>query len=208
MNLRYIDWIWRVRGSFALPDGQSADAALDRLVPLFLQPGTSHERSADTLTFRKRGQASQDKMAVFDDGVLRIEPGETGRILRYDMMSRALLFCFLAPFLFLAFAQLAITFGKLPKPPEAASTAGKAAAGKKPVAKDDVPPMNPIDKALGAPEPEKKDPKKDKKKKKEKKPSPKPAYILAGMFAVLYVIGRLLEAWLVRNLFRKQLHGA
>jgi len=70
-------------------------------------------------------------------------------------------------------------------------------------------PMNPIDKALGAPEPEK--PGKegaDKDKGKSKGPSPTPAYVFAAIFATLYVVGRVLEDRLVRALFRKSLLGS
>jgi hypothetical protein len=68
--------------------------------------------------------------------------------------------------------------------------------------------MNPIDKALGAPAPDKS--KKDDEDgggKKGKKLSPTPAYVFAGIFAALYVVGRVLEDWLVRRLFKKALDG-
>lgn len=202
MNVRFIDWIWHVRGSLALAP-EHCDDALDRLDPLFRQSGTSHERTGDTLTFRKRDQAAQDKMSVFDGGVLRIENGAGGAVLRYNLTSRALLFCFLAPLLFLAFAQLTILAGDLQKP-AAEDTAKKEKAEKPEV------PMNPIDKALGAPAPEKKDKDKDKSKDKEKdkKPSPTPSYVFAGIFAALYVAGRLIEDRMVRGLFRRSLAGA
>lgn len=208
MNLRFIDWIWHVRGSLALAPGQSSDDAFDRLDPLFRQSGTTHERADDTLVFRKKDQAAQDKMSIFDGGVLRIEKGAAGSVLRYQLTSRALLFCFLAPLLFLGVAQLTIAMIKLQKPSaEAAGTSGKAAdAPKKPAA---AVPLNPIDKFLGAPEPEK--PKKngeDGAGRRNKKPSPTPAYVFAAIFATLYVIGRLLEARLVRNLFKKSLLGS
>ena len=64
--------------------------------------------------------------------------------------------------------------------------------------------MNPIDKALGAPAPEKPD---KKKKDDDDKPSPTPAYVFAAIFAVLYVVGRILEDRLVKSLFRKRLAG-
>jgi hypothetical protein len=185
---------------------------------LFQTTGTSLESRGDTLTFTKKDPAAQDKMAVFDRGTLTIEPGAQGPALRYHLVSRSLLFCFLLPLLFLGFAQLAITFGKAEKPEaEAAATtgktgvkpgdkaAGKAAAAKQPDKKDKVLPVNPIDKFLRAPAPEKDKKKKD--KKPEKKPSPTPAYVFAGLFAALYVIGRVLEDWLIRNRFRKLLDG-
>lgn len=212
MNLRFIDWIWHVRGSLTLVPEQSSEEAFDRLDPLFQQAGTRHERTGDTLTFHKKDQAAQDKMSVFDSGVLHIEKGEGGSVLRYSLVSRALLFCFLAPLLFLCFAGLTIAVGKYEKAKsEAAGKSGKESEeSKKAEKKEAAMQLNPIDKALGAPEPDK--PKKDDKAKKEeeenKSPSPKPAYIFATIFAVLYVIGRILEARLIKSLFRKSLLGA
>jgi len=68
--------------------------------------------------------------------------------------------------------------------------------------------MNPIDKALGAPAPEK--PKKDgadKAEGKNKKPSPTPAYVFAAIFAFLYLAGRILEDRLIKAQFKKRLLG-
>ena len=212
MNLRYIDWIWQVRGSLALAHGQSADDALNRLAPLFRETGTSHERTSDTLTFRKKDPAAQDKMSVFDDGTLRVERSLDGPVLRYQLTSRILLLCFLAPLLFLGIAQMTIVIGKLQKAStEAAGASGKASDASKKAAKekkDKVVPLNPIDKFLGAPAPEK--PKKDKDGAggRDKKPTPTAAYVFAGIFAALYVIGRLLEDRLVKRLFKKSLLGS
>ena len=197
MNLRFIDWIWHVRGSLALAPGQSSSEAFDRLDPLFRQTGTSHQRTADTLTFRKKDQAAQDKMSVFDGGSLRIDAGAAGPVLHYHLISRALLFCLLASLLFLGIAQFTTVIAKLDKPPPEA-------------AKKHTPPaaMNPIDKALGAPapDPSKKDDE-DGGGKKGKKLTPTAAYVFAGIFAALYVVGRVLEDWLVRRLFKKALAG-
>ena len=194
MNLRFIDWIWRVRGSLILAPEQSEDEAFDRLDPLFRTTGTTHQRTEGELKFSKKDQAAQDKMSVFDSGVLRIDRSAGTPALRYQMTSRALLFCFLSPLLFLAIAQLTISLNKLDKPPQHAEKKHAPAV------------MNPIDKALGAPAPD--DPNKKGAKSSEdpdKKPSPTPAYILAAMFAILYVFGRILEDRMVRRLFRKTL---
>jgi hypothetical protein len=207
LNARYIDWIWHVRGNVALAPGQTIDQAFGALDPLFREPGTSHDRDVDTLTFRKKGQAAQDKMSVFDAGVLRIENGMAGAVLHYHLISRALLLCFLAPLLFLGFAQLTIFVGNLEK--ASAQAAGKdAKAAKKDDKKDVALPFNPIDKFLGAPAPEK--PKKDGKDKDsgKKKPSATAAYVFAGIFAALYLVGRVLEDKLVKRLFRKRLLGS
>ncbi|MBB3476554.1 hypothetical protein FHW97_000654 [Novosphingobium sp. SG754] len=203
VNLRFIDWIWHVRGSLDLPAGQTGDEAFAKLQPLLRQPGTSQQRAADALRFSKVDPAAQDKLAVFENGVLQVEQGSAGLVLRYHLISRALLLCFLAPLLFLAFAQLTIAVGHWQKP--AAEAAEKAKADKKKDAsKDRVLPMNPIDKALGAPAPDKDGKKPDR---KGDRYSPTSAYVFASFFAVLYVIGRILEAKLVKTRLRKQLLG-
>ena len=193
MILRYIDWIWHVRGSVMLSPGQSGDDAFDRLDPLFRQTGTSHQRTDDTLSFTKKDPAVQDKMSVFNRGALRIESSVAGSVLHYHLTSRALLFCFLAPLLFLSIAQCTIATNKWNKP-------GHEAA-EKPV----VTPMHPIDKALGAPEPDKPNADDAGADEGTKKPSPTPAYVFAGTFAALYVVGRILEHRLVKALLRKRL---
>lgn len=198
MNARLFNWIWHVKGSLALAPGQSTEEAFEKLAPLFRQTGTSHKRNGDSISFRKSDPAAQDKMSVFDGGVLQIERGAAGAFLHYNLTSRALLFCFLAPLLFLAFAQLTILKGKFDKPP--AQPTSKTEVLKKAEKESALIIQNPIDKALGAPAPEK--PEKDK---GDKKSSPKAAYIFAGIFAALYVIGRLLEAQLVGSLFRAKL---
>ncbi len=196
--LSRFDGIWHVTGSLPLAPGESSDDAFDRLDPLFRERGTSRDRTGETLTFSKKEAAAQDKMAVFDGGVLRIEQGEAGPVLRYRLASRALLFCFLAPLLFLFFAQATVFVGKFEKP-------NIEAKGKKPDAKKTPVPLNPIDKALGAPEPDKS---KKKGAEKDKKPSPTTGYVFAGIFAALYVIGRILEDRRIKALFRKSLIGA
>lgn len=199
MKPRFIDWIWHVEGSLALAPGQTNDDAFGRLDPLFRQNGTHYDRLKDRLTFQKRDQAAQDRMSIFDSGILRIEKGPQGSVLHYRLVSRALLFCFLAPLLFLSFAGATIVIGKLESP--------SIEAKKKPeTKKDEALPQNPIDKALGAPAPEK--PKKNDKDNKDKKPSPTAAYAFAAIFAALYVTGRILEDRLVRNLFQTNLRGS
>ena len=80
MSPRFINWIWHIRGSLALAPGQTSDDVFDRLDPLFQQAGTSRDRANDTLTFQKKDQAAQDKMSVFDGGVLRIEKSVAGPV--------------------------------------------------------------------------------------------------------------------------------
>ena len=59
------------------------------------------------------------------------------------------MFCFLAPLLFLGFAQLTIAMNKLERlPTEAAGKSGKASDASRKLAKTDaIVPMNPIDEA-------------------------------------------------------------
>lgn len=205
MKRRLIDWIWHIRGSVALAPGQTDDEAFARLAPLFHQDYTSHERSGGVFTFRKGPQAPQDKMSIFDGGVLTVKQDAGGPVLRYDLFSRILLFCFILPAMFIGFGQLTIAIGNM----ESASSAA-ARKDKKAEDKEVERPQHWIDKALGAPAPEK--PKSDEEKKKKdgekKKSSPTTAYVFAGIFALLYVIGRILEDRLIRARFRKLLHEA
>jgi len=209
VNPRFINWIWQIKGSLPLAPAQSSDDAFDRLDPFFRERGTSYERTHDTLVFRKENQQPQDKMSIFDRGTLHVEKGGGGAVLRYNLTSRALLYCFLAPLLFLAFAQLTIAVGELQKP---SAEEAKEAKAKKDAEEEKDPaekyasiPMNPIDKFLGAPAPEKPKKDKEKDKDKEKGPSPRPAYVFAAIFATLYVVGRILEDWLIKIRFRKRL---
>ncbi len=212
--LRFLDWIWHIRGTVPLGAGQSSEDAFGRLDPLFEQPGTTRARSGDTLTFEKKNQLAQDKLSVFDSGVLQFEQAAAGPVLRYHLVSRALLFCFLAPLLFLGVAQLTVALGERAKPTaeEEAKAEAKAEAKEKAKKKDKGAELqlNPVDKLLGAPAPEKPKDEKGKKKEKDKEESPKgfsptPAYVFAGIFAALYVLGRILESWLIKRLFAKAL---
>ncbi|MFK4874276.1 hypothetical protein [Novosphingobium sp. ZW T3_23] len=197
MNAGFLNWIWHVKGSLRLAPEQTSDDVFERLAPLFRETGTSHKRASDSLTFQKKDPAAQDKMAVFENGVLQVEKGPTGAMLHYHLTSRALLFCFLAPLLFLGFAQITNLLATFEKP------ATEEASKKKPDQNTALP-QNPIDKALGAPVPEKPK-KKSAAEGQEKKHSPKSAYVFAGIFAVLYLVGRILEPRLVGALFRRKL---
>jgi hypothetical protein len=202
VTLRFIDWIWHVRGSVALAPQHTGGEAFACLAPLFDQPGTSHARADDTLTFRKKDAAAQDGMSIFERGVLRVEYGAGGAVLHYHLISRALLYCFLAPLAFLAFAQGLIAYDAHHKSPAHAAVKAPKKAEKPPV----VLPQNPIDKALGAPAPEKaKKEGEDGQGEGARKHSPTPAYVFACLFAVLYVAGRILEDRLVKRLFTRAL---
>lgn len=196
---QWIERIWHVEGRVAIDPAQSCDEAFDRLEPLFHQVGTTHERNGSTLTFRKKDPIAQDKLATFESGLLCIEREASGLVLNYRLASRMLLFCFLAPLMFLAFAQVTVLISKWEEPKKEATAKDEK---KEPA----VLPQHAIDKFLGAPAPEK--PKKDDKSKEEdKKLKPTASYVFAGLFAFLYIVGRILEARLVRGLFRKTLQG-
>ncbi len=199
--LRWIESIWRIRGHIDLPAGHSASTAYDLLKPLFETPGTTHDHASDGLSFSKKDPPAQDRLAVFDGGRLTIAETESGPVLRYDLMSRFLLACFLAPFLFLAFGQLSIAAAEYQK---AKSEASKGEKKEKDKEKPEIV-LNPFDIVLGAPAPKTRKQMKAEKEEKEKEPpSALPANIFAGIFAFLYVLGRILEERLVRSLFRKQ----
>ena len=72
MNWHLIDWVWHVRGNLSLPVQQTNSEILGKIEPLFQEVGTTHELTNDGLVFSKKNQPSQDKMAVFDNGVLSI----------------------------------------------------------------------------------------------------------------------------------------
>lgn len=197
MNLRWVDAIWRTKGVLNLDPPLSSDEAFARLDPLFQTPGTTYAVEGDTLTYRKKNPGAQDPLATFTHGSLQME--QRGK-LRYDLSSTALLLCFLAPLLFLAFAQLAEAANAWEKSGvEASEKAEKDKDEAKPVRK-----LNPLDEFLGAPAPE--DPSKKKDEKKKDGPhSSTPAYVLAGLFFAIYLVGRVLEPWLIRRRLSKAL---
>lgn len=209
--LPYIDRIWRAEGSVIVPEPLTADQAFTRLDPLFQTPGTDYAVERDTLAYSKRNPAAQDKLATFTRGSLRVAQQQDGtsRVF-FNVSSTALLLCFLAPLLFLAFAQIMVTVNAWDK---ATMEAAEAAEGGK--AKDEekdetkpVSKLHPLDQMLGAPAPE--DPAKKDKNKDKDKFDPTPAYVLAGLFFVIYCVGRVLEPWLLKRTLRAALsaqHG-
>lgn len=206
--IRRIEPIWRIRGRIPLPADQSPSEALDRIVPLLRERNTTHHRLGDAVDYHKVDPAAQDRLAVFERGTLRIEPGPSGPVLAYDLVSRALLFCFLAPFLFLAISQLPVLATALTPPPTAAEKKAAEEKEKKKEQQMAARQLHPIDKMLGAPAPETKKDKKKEEDKKDKGPSPTSGYVFAGVFAALYAAGRWLEPWLARRLFRRTLAGS
>ncbi|AOL95419.1 hypothetical protein [Porphyrobacter sp. LM 6] len=202
MNLPVIDNIWRARGDIPLDSELTAEEAFARLDPLLQAQGTTYSVAGDTLTYAKHNPAAQDKLATFTNGTLQLQRRGAGAVLRYDLGSPALLACFLAPLLFLGFAQLAVAINEVEKPAiEASEKSGKDKDKPKPPK-----PLNPVDQFLGAPAPEDPTKKKDEEE-GEGQHSPTPGYVLAGLFFATYLVGRWLEPWLVRRRFRAALTG-
>lgn len=202
---RLIDWIWTVRDEVPVPEGMGADEAMARIAPQFASSEYEVQRSGDALAYANPSPAAQDTLSVFEKGALRIEDSANGKVLRYRLTSLIMLFCFLLPFVFIGFGQLTIAVGEYQK--AQAEAKEKAQGAKKDDKKKDEPvlTLHPIDKFLGAPAPEK--PKDDDAKSRKRKPSATAAYVFAGIFAFLYLVGRFLEPWLVRRMFRRRLAG-
>lgn len=200
MNLSYIDWIWRIRGTVETGPAQSPAEAFRKLDSLFQEENTTTRIDGDTLHFTKRAQRPQDKMSIFDGGTLRV----SGGVLRYDMMSKALLACFLAPLLFFALGRVGVAFDEWRNPPELAAAKAEAAKKRSLVKPEDVP-MSAIDQFLGAPIPEKAKKGGEEMGKRNRKPSMTTAYVFMGIFFALWVMGRILENVLIHSRIRKRL---
>lgn len=201
MNLSFVDWIWRIKGRVEIDRADTPDQAFAKLEDLFIEKNTTYAIDGDTLSFTKKNAVPQDKMSVFDRGTLQV----TGGVLRYDLISRALLACFLAPLFFYGLGHVGVAFDNWRNPPEVAKAKAEAAKRHQLVKPEDVP-MHAVDKLLGAPVPEKK---KDGEEmgKRNRKPSMTTAYTYMGIFFALWIIGRILEHKLIHNRFRKRLLG-
>jgi hypothetical protein len=203
LHFPYIDRIWRARGELPLDEALSPDEAFARIELLLQAPGTDYAVDGDTLAYSKRNPAAQDKLATFTSGTLRISQQDNGRsLLSFNVSSAALLLVFLAPLLFLGFAQAMVTINGWEQANTEAAQPDKKKEEKPKVKAE----LHPLDKLLGAPEPEDPAKKKEKDKgKKKEKFSPTRAYVLAGLFFVIYLVGRVLEPWLLKRTLRAAL---
>lgn len=102
--LRWIDRIWHIRGSLPLEDSPFGHDPFAALAPVFEERGTTLEHAPGQLVFHKNNPDAQDKLASFEHGTLQFEHGDDGPVLRYDLTSHPLLWCFLAPVPFAALA--------------------------------------------------------------------------------------------------------
>lgn len=207
LRVPYAEKIWRIEDSLILDEQLTPAEAFARLDPLFQTDGTQYAIEDDRLGYLKTNPRAQDKLATFTSGTLHVEPAAGGGTrLTYQAASTALLLCFLAPLLFLFFAQVMEAANQWERAKAEASETAKK--DQKDEAKDKpLRQMHPIDVMLGAPAP--KDPNADKDKDKKKEPKDKfrttPAYVLAGLFFVIFLVGRVLEPWLLKRTFRQAL---
>ncbi len=204
-KMHFIDWIWRARGSVELNPPMSPAQVFEKLDPILDEADVTPNADEGSLTYKKHNPGAQDRLATFSSGKLLVQEEEGQMRLRYDLKSPALRLVFLAPLLFLAIAvgtEILSDHERLKQEQE------EAAKGEEEEEEDEEEePRNPIDVFLGAPEPltleEKKQ--REEEKKDEDKHSAKPAYVFAGIFATLWLLGRFLEPWLVRRTFRRTL---
>lgn len=218
----YIDRIWRVKSSLELEEPLSAYEAFDRLGSLLGTQGTEVTVEGDTLTYVKTNPAAQDKLATFTAGTLKVDGDENARTLSWDVTSTALFLCFLAPLGFIAFGQFAAFINELEKPALIAEMAEKEKEKEKEKEEAKKIELHWIDQLLGAPEP--KQPGEEDEEEAEKgrgeegrgeegredeepegNHSPMTAYVFAGIFFAIYLVGRVLEPYLLKRTFRAAL---
>jgi hypothetical protein len=202
LRVPYVEKIWRTEGSLSIDDTLTPAEAFARLDPLFQTDGTQYAIEGDMLGYHKTNPRAQDKLTTFTSGTLRVEQAAGATRLTFQVASTALLLCFLAPLLFLGFAQVA---GEINAYERAKAEASTKKDKKDQAEEKKKPQLHWIDQMLGAPEP--KDPNADKDKKKEPKEKIRtmPAYVLAGLFFAIYLVGRFLEPWLLKRTLRQAL---
>ena len=224
MKLRvpFIERIWRVNSSLTLDEPLAAEDVFARLDPLFQTQGAQYSIKGDTLTYSKTNPAAQDKLATFTSGTINAEQTVDGTRVSYDVASTALLLCFLAPLFFLAIGQFAAFINEIEKPglierqAEAEAEKEKEEEAKKAIE------YHWIDQLLGASKPE--EPSEDEEGEDaregassdgeeeedevEGNHSPETAYVFAGIFFVIFLVGRVLEPYLLKRTFRAALAGS
>ena len=208
-TIPYIDRIWTARGHIDLEAPLSPAQTFDRLESLLEKSGTETVIDGSTLTYVKENPAAQDRLATFSSGTFAVTQEADRSLLHYRLKSPALLLVFLAPLFFLAIAQATELLVDWERPTaEEKAEMEKEKAEKEKDAKEPGE-LNPVDQWLGAPKPETLEEKKQREleenEDKDARHSPRPAYVLAGIFAALFLIGRWLEPFLVRRNLRRVL---
>jgi hypothetical protein len=215
VRIPILDRIWRAKGSVDLGEPLSAQEVFERLDPLFRTQGTEYAVDENTLSYVKANPTAQDRLATFTAGVLQVDEGPRSSRLTYDVTSTALLLCFLAPLMFLAFGQFASFVNELEKPALIEEQAQKkkekeAEAEREPIE------LHWIDQMLGASAPEQSGEGEEGDRSEERESSdredevegnhsPTTAYVFAGIFFVVFLVGRALEPYLLRRTLRAAL---
>ena len=199
-----IDRIWRSRGSLCIEEQVSADEVLERLSCLFDAEEMTLDRMQARIDYRKFNPAAQDRLATFSNGTLRLTEEHGRKVVHFDVGSPALLLTFLAPVLFLALGGGIVGLGQW----EEAKVVQQGEQEEEKEEEEEPAELHWIDQMLGAPAPEKPDKDKDEKEEEEEEEnedySPNQAFGVAALFALLYLVGRILEP----KLFKKTLRGA
>lgn len=210
LKLPFIDRIWTARGHIELDPPRSAADAFARLDPMLQENVTEFVVEGDTLTYEKNNPAAQDKMATFPRGTLQVVQDGGRSLLRYELDSPALLMVFLAPLFFLGFVVAADYVNELEA---SALEQALEEAAEDDEQEEEPQPLNVIDQWLGAPAPETLAEKQAREEREEAEQDEKqgnhsttPAKVLAGIFAALWLFGRLFEPWLMRKRLRKALN--
>lgn len=215
----YIDQIWRVKSFIELDEPLTSEEVFQRLDPLLQAQGTEVQISGNTLTYAKTNPNAQDKLATFTAGSLTVEDdGSAGR-LSFNVTSTALFLCFLAPLLFLAIGQFAALINEIEKPGILVEMAEKEAEEE--AEPEEKAELHWIDQMLGAPEP--KQPGEEDEGSSERESargedgeeeeeidynhSPETAYVFAGIFLAIFLVGRVLEPYLLKRTLRAALRG-
>lgn len=198
MKLPFFDRVWVARGALQLDEQLDAREAFDRLAPLFDPEEAALDSSGTKLSYRKTNPEAQHKLATFSSGTLEFQTRGDAAEIAYRVRSPALLLTFLAPLLFLAFGQTIVGIGLL----------NQAMTAEAEEEEEDEEPgeLHWLDQMLGAPAPEKSD-ENDDEKEDDDEHSPLEAYGLAGVFALIYLAGRILEPRLFRSALSKALSG-
>lgn len=217
----YVDRIWRVTSSIDLDAQLAPLEAFERLRPLLEAQGTEVELEGHSLTYHKTNPVAQDKLATFTSGTLSVvEEGANSRLI-YDVGSTALFLCFLAPLAFLAFGQFAEFLNEIEKPDLIKEMAEKEKEKAENPEEEEKIELHWIDQLLGAPEPKQRGEEDDadgarggtrsedaeeKDDEPEGRHSSTTAYVFAGIFLAIYLVGRVLEPYLLKRTFRAALY--
>ncbi|MEM6856546.1 MAG: hypothetical protein AAF559_01630 [Pseudomonadota bacterium] len=213
----FIERIWRVNSSLALEEPLSAQEAFERLDPLLDQQGTEYTVNGEKLEYAKTNPAAQDKLATFTSGTLKVVQAGGKTRIDYEVASTALVLCFLAPLAFIAFGQFTNLINELEKPALLAELQEEKKKEEEGEGEDEEKiELHWIDQLLGAPEPKQPGEENEDEKSRDSEEgregeneeddvgnhSPTTAYVFAGIFFTIYLVGRVLEPYLLKRTFR------